>query len=112
LPKEAPVGIGQAATQSLGVKALGLNSPADGIRVNAKFSGNGPNLPMLGVEVTTDLGTGFRANHLGSIILTSGFLGTDRRNGPADRKERSRETHDVGFPAGFVMPATPAGRRW
>jgi hypothetical protein len=60
------------------VKAFALNSTADGIRVETKFSGNGADLPMLGVEVTTNVGTGFRANHLGFILLNSGFWERDR----------------------------------
>jgi hypothetical protein len=78
LPEEAEVWVGQAGTQGWGMKAVGLNGTTDGIRMDAKFSGNGSDFPMLGVEVTANLRTGFRANHLSFIVLILGFWGTDR----------------------------------
>jgi len=81
--------------------------------VDAKLSGDGPDLPMLGIEVTTNLGTGFRANHLGFIILTWRLWGRDRRNGPAGRSKYSKETADVCSPDISTVPATrAAGLRW
>ena len=51
LADERQVGIGEAAAQGLrAVKAVGLNGRADGIGMDAKFLGNGANLPMFGVE--------------------------------------------------------------
>src|SRR5450755_4985649 len=92
------------------MKALRLNGPADSIGVDTKLSGNGSDFPMLGIKVTTNLGTGFRANHLDFIILT---WGRDRPNGPAGRSQYSKETADVGSPAVSAVPAMlAAGLRW
>jgi hypothetical protein len=73
--------------------------------VDTKLSGNGSDFPMLGIKVTTNLGTGFRANHLDFIILTWGLWGRDRPNGPAGRSKYSKETADVGSPAVSAVPA-------
>jgi hypothetical protein len=37
------------------VKAVGLNRGADSIGMDAKFLGNGADLPVFGVETMTDL---------------------------------------------------------
>jgi hypothetical protein len=42
--------------------------------VNAQLSGDGADFPMLGVEVTTDLNTGFWTHHL-VVILIAGAPG-------------------------------------
>src|SRR5450755_3132065 len=73
------------------MKALRLNGPADSIGVDTKLSGNGSDFPMLGIKVTTNLGTGFRANHLDFIILTWGLWGRDRPNGQAGRRAAMAE---------------------
>src|SRR6516164_5064451 len=85
LTNEAQVGIGEAAAQGLEMKALGRNGTADRIGVEAKFSGNGPDLPMLGVKVTTNLGAGLGTNHRVFLMLFWGWWERDRRNGPAGR---------------------------
>ena len=49
------------------MEAVGLNGVADGIRMNAQFSGDGADLPMLGLKVTANLDVGFWADHLSSL---------------------------------------------
>ncbi len=41
------------------MEVVGLNGRADGIGMDAKFLGDGANLPMFGVEPMTDLYAGF-----------------------------------------------------
>jgi hypothetical protein len=45
------------------VKAFALNGTADGIRVETKFSGNGADLPMLGVKIAANLYASFGTDH-------------------------------------------------
>ena len=74
--------------------------------MDAKFSGNGADLPMFGVEPMTNLGTGFWANDLGSSSLFRGFWETDRRNDPADHSRYNKETADAAYSTAFAPALT------
>jgi hypothetical protein len=50
------------------VETLTLDGIANGIGMNVEFTGNGADLPMLGVKVAANLRAGFRTNH---ELLTS-----------------------------------------
>ncbi len=61
---ELDVGIDDGYSQRLGVlEAFGLNRIANGVRVDAQFTGNGADFPVFGVKVAANLRAGFRTNH-------------------------------------------------
>ena len=64
LPDELDMGIGEQRTQWLrALKALRLNGAAHGVGMNAQFTGDGADLPMLGVKVAANFDAGFWGNH-------------------------------------------------
>ena len=61
---ELDVGIDDGYSQRLGVlEAFGPNRIANGVRVDAQFTGNGADFPVFGVKVAANLRAGFRTHH-------------------------------------------------
>ena len=64
LANELQVGIDDRRTQLLAaMEAVGLNGVAHGIGVNAQFTGDGADFPMLGVKIAANLDARFWRNH-------------------------------------------------
>ena len=64
LANELDVGIGDGCSQRLGAsEAFALNRIANGVRVDAQFTGNSSDLPVFGVKVAANLRVGFRTDH-------------------------------------------------
>ena len=61
---ELEVGIDDGCSQRLGAfEAFALNRVTNGIRVDAQFTGDSADLPMLGVKVAANLCADFRTDH-------------------------------------------------
>src|SRR5579859_8185097 len=74
LPDERQIRVGQGGPQWLRVETLRFNGVAHGVRMYAQFTGDGADLPMLGVKVTANLGSNFGADHgLGSPSSWNGW---------------------------------------
>ena len=61
---ELDVGINDGYSQRLGVpEAFAFNRVANGVRVDAQFTGNGADFPVLDIKVAANLRADFRTDH-------------------------------------------------
>jgi hypothetical protein len=90
LAEEVQVGISQpGATRRATAKALGFQSPAHGVGMQAELGRNGTHLPRLGLEPVTDL----------SLQFSSDQRSFSRANGlthPAGRPHRQQHSESGG----------------
>jgi hypothetical protein len=65
------------------METVGFNGVANRIGVDAEFSGDGADFPMLGVKVTADLNVGFWIDHLVSSGSRNWWERIDETAAPA-----------------------------
>jgi hypothetical protein len=84
------VGIDDGCSQRLGAsEAFALNRVANGVRVDAQFTGNRAYLPVFGVKVAADLRADFRTDHA-IAHLRRGMRGKGSMKRPARPQIRQR----------------------
>ena len=99
LPNELHIGIGDTGTQRLGaVEVVRFDGIANGIGMNAEFSGNGADFPVLGIKITANLYVGFRADHL-FPLPKRGIGGKGSANRPL-RPQTTQRRNGAGCTAG------------
>ena len=91
---ELHVGIDDGHSQRLGVgEAFALNRMANGVRVDAQFTGNRADLPVFGVKVAANLRADFRTDHA-MAHLRCGMRGNGSMKRPVRPQIRQRGHHD------------------
>src|ERR671934_2985822 len=106
---EVVVGLDDGRTQWLSVdEVVQLKGVLNGIWMDSEFAGNGAHLPMLGIEVTANMGPGFGTNHE-RIGLLFGMGGKGSTNWPTRPQIRQRSHSRGGFCGRDV---TDRGGRW
>ena len=72
------------------VEAFALDRVANGVGVDAQFTGDGADFPMLGVKVAANLRAGFRTDHCdGSPSLWNAWKWIDEASGRPQIRQRS-----------------------
>jgi len=95
VPQELDVGVDDGRSQRLGVQeAFAFNRVANGVGVDAQFTGNGADFPVFGVKVAADLRAGFGTNHE-IAHLRCGMRGKGSMKRPVRPQIRQRN-HTVG----------------
>src|ERR1700686_2579838 len=86
---------------------------ANGVRMDAQFTGNGADLPMFGVKVAANLRAGFRTHHK-MAHLRSGMCGNGSMKRPARPQIRQHRPNagrfsyqDCDAGEGFTASASP-----
>jgi len=84
------IGIDDGRSQRLGtIEAFAFNGVANGVRVDAQFTGNRADFPVFGVKVAADLRADFRTDHA-TIHLLRGMRGKGSMKRPARPQIRQR----------------------
>ena len=92
---ELDVRIDDGYSQRLGVfEAFSFNGVTNGVRVDAQFSGNGADFPVLDVKVAANLCAGFRTDHE-MAHLRCGMRGNGSMKRPVRPQIRQR-SHNAG----------------
>ncbi len=81
LPDERQIRVGHRGPQGLRVETLRLDGVAHGVRMHAQFTGDGADLPMLGIKIAANLRADFRTDH-GLAHLRRGMRGNGSMNRP------------------------------
>jgi hypothetical protein len=93
---ELDVGIDDGYSQWLGVvEALALDCVANGVWVDAQFTGNGAHFPVLDVKIAANLRADFRTDHE-MAHLRCGMRGNGSMKRPARPQIRQR-SHNAGW---------------
>src|SRR5579864_5150732 len=93
---ELEVGIDDGYPQGLGVvEALALDGVANGVWVDAQFTGNRADFPVLDVKVSANLRAGFRTDHE-IAHLRCGMRGNGSMKRPVRPQARQR-SHNAGW---------------
>lgn len=76
LADERQIGLGEGCAHGRrAAETLAFDGMADGIGMNLEFGGDGADSPMLGKEVTSDQGAGFRADHAEDLTFVVEYAG-------------------------------------